>query len=143
MNISVLAADTVNTAEALDDTHWIPMYIIIHKKITILQILTFGNTISSNQNIYLVFILRENQLLILRQGCKTGQYSIQITPKLRYRASAIHRACNHSRMQAKLLLHMLADMLIKISSSIGKGSKHNTFLVICIQGMLNFIVYKL
>ena len=54
LNVVVFASDTVNSSEPLDNADRVPMNIVIYKIITILQVLTFGNTIGRNQNIKLV-----------------------------------------------------------------------------------------
>ena len=51
LNHLVFAADTVNTTEALNNADRIPMNIVIDKIVTILEVLTFGDTVGSNQNI--------------------------------------------------------------------------------------------
>ena len=51
LNHLVFAANTVNTTEALNNADRIPMNIVIDKIVTILEVLTFGDTVGSNQNI--------------------------------------------------------------------------------------------
>ena len=51
LDIPVLATDTVDTPKALDDAHRVPMNIIVYQIVAVLQVLTFRNTICSDQNI--------------------------------------------------------------------------------------------
>ena len=38
---SILTADTINSSEALNDTHWVPVDIVVYAIIAVLQVLTF------------------------------------------------------------------------------------------------------
>ena len=50
LDVLVPTADTVDTAKTLDDSDRIPVDIIVDQIITVLQVLTFGNTVSGNQD---------------------------------------------------------------------------------------------
>ena len=50
----VLAADTVNSPETLNDAHRIPVNVVVNEVVTVLQVLTFGDTVSRNQNVKLI-----------------------------------------------------------------------------------------
>ena len=54
LDMVVSASDTVNSSEPLDNADRVPMNIIVDEVVAILQVLTFGNTVSCNQNIKLV-----------------------------------------------------------------------------------------
>ena len=47
----VFAANTVNTAKTLNNADRVPMNIVVDKIIAVLEVLTFGDTVGSNQNI--------------------------------------------------------------------------------------------
>ena len=51
LNHLVFAADTVNTAKTLNNANRVPMNIVVDKIIAVLEVLTFGDTVGSNQNI--------------------------------------------------------------------------------------------
>ena len=57
----VARANTVDTPKTLNNAHWIPMYIVINQVITILQVLTFGDTIGGYQQIYFCCNIRINR----------------------------------------------------------------------------------
>ena len=59
LNFLVLAADTVDTTEALDDAHRVPVNVIVRQQVAILKVLPFGDTVSCNQDV---------DLAILRHG---------------------------------------------------------------------------
>ena len=48
--------DSVDPAKALDDSHWIPVDVIIDQIVTILQVLAFRNTVSGNQQVNLIVL---------------------------------------------------------------------------------------
>ena len=50
----VSAADTVNSSEPLDNAHRVPMNVIVDEVVAVLQVLTFGDTVSRNQNVKLI-----------------------------------------------------------------------------------------
>ena len=51
LDLGVAAADTVDTAKALNDAYWIPMNVVIDQIVAVLQVLTFGNAVSGDQNV--------------------------------------------------------------------------------------------
>ena len=66
LNNIVSAADTIYTAETLDDADRIPMDIIVDQEITILQVLTLGNAVGGNQHINLLGGIREESSPVFR-----------------------------------------------------------------------------
>ena len=62
----VLRADTVDTTKSLNDTHRVPMDIVVNQIVAILQVLTLGDTVGSNQNINLLLHIGEDNRLLLR-----------------------------------------------------------------------------
>ncbi len=47
----VRRADTVDAAKTLDDTHRIPMDVVVDHHVAVLQILPFGDTVRGDQNV--------------------------------------------------------------------------------------------
>ena len=58
LNPFVLAADTVNSPESLDNADRVPMNVVIDEVIAILQVLTFRNAIRRNQDIKFIIASR-------------------------------------------------------------------------------------
>ena len=54
LDMVVLAADTVNSPETLNDAHRIPVNVVVNEIVTVLQVLTFGDTVGRNQNVKLI-----------------------------------------------------------------------------------------
>ena len=68
LNHLVPAADTVDTPKTLDNTHRIPVNVVIDQIVAILQILTFGNAVSGDKNINLFCTARHQHIPPLRNG---------------------------------------------------------------------------
>ena len=62
----VRRTDTVDTTETLDETNRIPMDIKVNLRISILQVLTFRQTVGGYQNINAIIYLLQSLCIILR-----------------------------------------------------------------------------
>ena len=63
----IAAADTVDTPEALHQPHGVPMNVVVHKAIAVLQVLAFGDTVGSDEQVD-VGAVRHQRSFIFRQG---------------------------------------------------------------------------
>jgi len=66
-------ADTVYAAKALDDAHRIPVDVVIHQIVAILQVLAFGKAVRGNEHVYFGRLLRQQKRLALGLRCKKRQ----------------------------------------------------------------------
>jgi len=71
-------ADAVNAAKALNDTHWIPVDIVIDQRVAVLQILAFGNAIGGNQKVNFPLLRHGGHFgALFGAGGKVGQDVIE------------------------------------------------------------------
>ena len=49
-------------SETLDNTNWVPVYIVVYEVVAILQVLTFRNTVGCNKHLYLSIYVRINRI---------------------------------------------------------------------------------
>ena len=61
----ICGPDTVDTAEALDDADRVPVDIVVDKVVTVLKVLTLGDTVCGDENIYLVLCVRDECIAVL------------------------------------------------------------------------------
>ena len=64
----VLAADTVNSSETLDNANRIPVNVIVHQIVAVLQVLTFGDTVGGYQNVNLLLTSWQQDVSALGYG---------------------------------------------------------------------------
>ena len=116
------------------------MNIVVNQIIAVLQVLTFRNTVSSNQKINLCFIIRHKQVLVLGYRREASQYRIQITSQFRNGSAALYRTRYHRCIESEILLYIFAYIIKQILSRISKSGKDNDFLIILIDWVLQFIL---
>ena len=73
----VPAANAVDTSESLDDTHRVPMNIVVDQIIAVLQILPFGDAVGGDQNIDLLCTAWHQYVPPLGDGREAGQHIVQ------------------------------------------------------------------
>ena len=136
----IFAADTVNSPKPLNDTHGVPMDVIIDKIVTVLQVLTFGNTVGGNQNVEFVLASRHQDRFSFRDRGEAGQHRIEVGTELRNGRFSVHGAGDLRCFQAKFCFGIFAYIFVKIIGSIGKGSEDNDLPVAEIDGMLDLLL---
>ena len=132
----VVAADTINSPEPLDDADRVPMDVVVDQIIAVLQVLALGNTVGGNQHIDLRRIVRKQNVFAFRDGREARQNGIQICPQLRDRRLPIHRAGDHRRVEPKFFLHEPTDICIQIIRRIGERREDDNFPIAWIYRIL-------
>ena len=77
---AVAAADAVDAAESLDDAHGIPVDVVVHKVVAVLEILPFGNAVRCNQEIDIRAIGRPSAARSFEMGEKHVKISLKSLP---------------------------------------------------------------
>ena len=102
---AVAAADAVDAAEPLDDAHGIPMDIVIHEIIAVLEVLPFGNAVRCNQEIDICTVGKPERRTVFRDGRETRQDFIEIAADILARRLAAARARDERRVDATHRFH--------------------------------------
>ena len=63
LNMGVAGAYTVDTPKTLNNTHGVPVYVVIDQVVTVLKILPFRNTVRTDKQINLMRFTRQCQRL--------------------------------------------------------------------------------
>ena len=110
-----MTADTVDTTEALDDTHRVPVDVVVHQQVTVLEVLSFGNTVGGNE--YVDFtILRHGFHLRPLFGTrrKVGEYLCKLS--LTEGGAIRFRATGHKRnVNAEFFACPVLKIFVKVS----------------------------
>ena len=138
----IAAPDTVDSPETLDNAHGVPVNIIVDQIIAVLQVLALGYTVCRYQNVNVYRVFLHEDIPVLGNGREAGQYIIEARPQSFCRRFPIHGAGDQSRIQAVLVLDVLADMLIQILRRIRKGRENQHLFVSGVDGMLDLVRYQ-
>ena len=74
----VFAANAVDAPKTLDNTHRVPVNVVIDQIVAVLQILAFGNTVSGDKNIDFLCAARHQHIPPLGDGREAGQHIVQV-----------------------------------------------------------------
>ena len=88
------------------------MNVVIYTPVTILQVLAFGDTVSSNQDINIGLVLWIQNIPVFRLRRKTGQDMVHISSELWNSGLPIYGTGYQGCIQTQFLLCHSADILI-------------------------------
>jgi hypothetical protein len=127
--IAVLAADPVDTAEALDDAHRVPVNVVVHQQVAVLQVLAFGDAVGGDEDVDLA-ILRHGLHLGALLGARreVGEYLREVGMaeggSIRLGAAGYQRDMN-----VQLLARPFFQFLIEVGGCIGKRTEDDDLAV--------------
>ena len=139
LDMVIFTADTVNSSEPLDNANRVPMNVIVDEVVAVLQVLTFGNTVSCNQNIKLVGASGQEYSFALRNRREAGQHRVEIGSELRNGCSSVNRSGNLCRFQSEVLFCEFTDVCKEVIGGIRECSEDNDLLITGIDWLLNFL----
>ena len=114
------------------------MDIIVDEIIAILQILTFRDTVCSNQYIDILLLCRHQLVSLLGYWREECQNTVEIcfhSRNSRGKGITSYKSC----LQSCLILDSRCQIIIEIFSGIRESRKDDYFLVVTIDGMSKFI----
>jgi hypothetical protein len=85
-------ADAVDTAEALDDAHRVPVDVVVDEPVAVLQVLAFADAVGGDQQVDLALMARSARAL-LGSGRKGGEDAGEILAQMRAAWSGFARPC--------------------------------------------------
>ena len=111
--------------------------------IAVLQVLTFRDTVRCDQHINFGGAARHQNIPTFGNRGKAGQHIIQCCLKSFDRCFSINGAGDDRCIQSIVLLDILADMVVQILGRIRKRREDQDFLILVIDGMLDFLRQQL
>ena len=140
LDMVVFTADTVNSSEPLDNANRVPMNVVVDEVVAVLQVLTFGNTVSCNQNIKLVGASGQEYSFALRNRREAGQHRVEIGSELWNGSLTVNCAGDLCRFQPEILFRKSADVCKEIVCGIRECRENDDLLIARIDGMLDFLL---
>ena len=119
------------------------MNIVVDQIVAVLQVLTFGNTVRSNQNVDFGRIVRHEHIFALGNRREAGQHMIERCFQAANGRFAVRTSGNHRRVQSMARFHMGADLIIQVVCRVRKGRKNDDLPVARIDRMGDLIVQQL
>ena len=114
------------------------MNVVIHQSITVLQILTFRDTVGRNQDVDIGCIEFQSRL-ILGNGREAGEHIVKVRFEFWNGRSTVYRAGNKRSMQTVSFEHKVANVIVEIRGCIGERGEDDEFAVAGIDRMLDLI----
>ena len=138
-----MAADTVDTPKTLDNTHRVPVNVVIDQIVAVLQILTLGNAVSGNKNINLLCTARHQHIPPLRNGREAGQHIVQGSFQPLNGRFSVNRPGNDSGIQTVFCFDIVCYLVIQILRRIGKRRENQHLFIAFVDGTVHFLVQQL
>jgi hypothetical protein len=126
----VLAADAVDTAEALDDAHRVPVDVVVHQQVAVLQVLALGDAVGGDENVDLA-VLRHGFHLrpLLGAGCEVDEYLSEIR-LAEGRAVGFGSAGYQCDVDTQFLARPVLHFFIEVGRRIGEGAEDDDLAVL-------------
>ena len=136
----VAASDAVDPPETLDDAHRVPVDVVVDQVVTVLQVLSLGNTVGGYQEIDHVMISRHHQLFLLGDWREAGEHGVHVVPQTGTGGTAFHGAGNQCSVEAVLLFYVGADMFVEVFRCVGESGKDQNLPVVPVDRLFQLIV---
>src|SRR6185295_6950381 len=125
-------ADAVNTPEALDDAHRVPVDVVVDQPVAVLEVLAFGNAVGGDQQVEVAF---GGEFLgplfgAWREG---GEDRREIAPQLGQRRLVAAGAGDEGALKAKIRLGPGRELLVEVAGGVRKSSEHDDLAVLTID----------
>ena len=77
-DLTVTDLVAVDPPEPLDDPHRIPVNVVVHQKIAVLEVLAFRDAVCGDQDINLAQLIRHDRRLLLGAGREQREQGLEI-----------------------------------------------------------------
>ena len=115
------------------------MNVVVYQIIAVLQVLTFGDTVGSNQDIDFRLAAGHQNIPSLGNRGEAGQNIVEGCLKAFDGCLAINAARDNGSIQSVFLLYIGADILIEVFCRVGECGENDHLLIIGVNRILNFV----
>ena len=89
LDTGVLRADAVHAAEALHDAHGVPVDVVVHQVVAVLEVLALRDAVGGDDDVHVAAgKLRRHNVALLRRGREAGEHLLHVRGHGLYRAGA-------------------------------------------------------
>ena len=122
------AADSVNTAEALDNAHGIPVDVVIDQVVAVLKILTLADAVRRDEKVNLAVLWHGRNLRAF--FCVRGKVCQNLVEGAFTKSGAdIAAAAHESHVDAEFLVRPVEQRIVEVTCGIGKSGENENFLI--------------
>ena len=128
LDLGVFRSQAVDAAEALDDAHGVPMDVVIHQAVAVLQILALGDAVGGEDDVdfaELPLLLRQ----LLGDGREPREDVLEGGPGELQRVGPIGAARNLGALDAELALKPGRQLLEEVRRRVGERAEHQHLAV--------------
>ena len=128
LNLRVLRTQAVDTAEALDDAHGVPMDVVVHQAVAVLQVLALGDAVRREDDVDLAerpLALRQ----LLGDGREPRKDVLEGGPGELKRVGPVGAARHLGALDAELPLQPGRQLLEEVRRRVGERAEHQHLAV--------------
>jgi len=140
-------ADAVNAAEPLDDAHGIPMDVIVHEIVAVLEVLALGDAVRRDEDVDLALDLWIAAFLVLGMRRKERQERIEVGEldvmalEILERRLVVARARDFGRVGV-MRGERGRELVVEVICRIGKRCENQNLAVAVVRRMRDFLADK-
>ena len=138
LDLPVPGAQTVDTAKTLNHTHGIPVNVVVHQTVAILQVLSLGDAVRGKNDVYLALGaggLRQ----LLGGGAEVGQDVLEGGTRELEGIGAVGAARDLGALQAQLVLEHGRQLVEEVVRGVREGAEDQHLAVVLVVGVSDLL----
>ena len=136
LDVGVLRADAVHAAEALHDAHGVPVDVVVHQVVAVLEVLALRDAVGGDNDVHVAAEkLRRHHVALLRRGREAGEHLLHMRGHGLYRAGAAVSG-NLCARKAELARRKFRDVLIEVVGGVRERGEHEHLTIAWVDGAL-------
>ena len=134
-----LAADAVDSSEALDDAHGVPVDVVVDAVVAVLQVLPLGDAVRRDQDVDVLRVLGVQHVPVLGLRGEAGQDVVHLGLEPRNRRLAVDRPRDEGRVESQLRFRHAAHVLVQVFRRVRKGGEDQDLLVAGVDRLFDLL----